>query len=217
MPEYDVSFSSSSSTEGGSFKLLELPKDLCNLIENAIQSDDPLRQATATYIAHHSNFETHNTLLSSLKVKGQANEDAVLCTNDKTFSMRSVVLSNSILVVTSPPDMSSSEFSNDAVVIHDQVSEIMEITPSVPKLHKLSTLLGGREYDEGHDNDSVPENHEVRPVIHIIVKGISTQQCRKRLSYEDIQAEIQASDDELDRALKDQHILNISGKQCVPQ
>ncbi|KAF8238753.1 hypothetical protein L208DRAFT_1354508 [Tricholoma matsutake] len=169
MPEYDISFSSSSSTEAGSFKLLELPKDLCNLLETAIQISNPF----------------------SLKVKGQANEDAVLCTNDKTFTMRSVMLSNSVLVVTSPPDGSS----DYGVVIRDQVSEIMELTPSVPKLHKLAITSRGREYDEGQEDDDVQADDQ-----------------GKRLSYEDVRAQIQASDDEFNRALKDRHILNINGK-----
>jgi sister chromatid cohesion protein DCC1 len=36
---------------------------------------------------------------------------------------------------------------------------------------------------------------------------------QSRLSYEDARTEIQASDSELDRALKDRHILNINGDQ----
>ncbi|KAJ7179056.1 sister chromatid cohesion protein Dcc1 [Mycena filopes] len=80
-----------------------------------------------------------------LSIKGQSGEDAVLCTNDTTYTIRSVVLSNSILVVTPPP---SSESTAD-VVIRDQVNEVLELTPAVPKLHKLSTLLRGREYDDG--------------------------------------------------------------------
>jgi len=78
----------------------------------------------------------------------------VLCSNEKTFTMRSVVLSNTVLLVTSPPDHdpSSTEFPGDVVVIRDQVNEIMQLTPAVPKLHKLSSLLKGREYDEGQED-----------------------------------------------------------------
>jgi sister chromatid cohesion protein DCC1 len=127
-------------------------------------------------IARHSKLTS--ALLLSLKVKGQANEDAVLCTDDKTFTMRSVILSNSMLVVTSPLDASSAQNSNDGVVIRDQVNEIMELTPCVPKLYKLATLLRGREYDEGED-DNVSENHEVCPVIYTIVEALGRLSCRK--------------------------------------
>jgi sister chromatid cohesion protein DCC1 len=130
--------------------------------------------------------------------------------------MRSVVLSNSVLVVTSPPNASSAEFSNDDVVIRDQVNEIMELTPSVPKLHKLAALLRGREYDEGED-DVVPNNLRVRSTIYIVIKCVGkTVMQQENLSYEDALAEIQASDSELDRALKDRHILNINGDQHNP-
>jgi sister chromatid cohesion protein DCC1 len=84
-----------------------------------------------------------------LSIKGQSGEDAVLCTDDATYAIRSVVLSNSILVVTPQPE-------SDTVVIRDQVNEILELTPAVPKLHKLSALLKGREYDDVHDS----EGHE---------------------------------------------------------
>lgn len=173
MPEYDISFSSSSSTEAGSFKLLELPKDLCNLLETAIQISNPFRRVP---ILRLRIALTHSALLPSLKVKGQANEDAVLCTNDKTFTMRSVMLSNSVLVVTSPPDGSS----DYGVVIRDQVSEIMELTPSVPKLHKLAITSRGREYDEGQEDDDVQADDQgVRLLISIVVEVLARQSCRK--------------------------------------
>jgi len=208
MPEYDINFSPSSSSEGGSFKLLELPKYLCNLIEDAIKSAEPLRQVT---VCNCSSFRTHNVLLPSLKVKGQANEDAVLCTDDKTFIMRSVVLSNSVLVITSPPDAYSADFLNDRVIIRDQVNEIMELTPSVPKFHKLSSLLRGREYDEGQEDED--DNSGVRLVVLYRCKRAGKTVIQRRLTYEDARAEIQASDSELDLALKDRHVLNINGER----
>lgn len=82
-----------------------------------------------------------------MTIKGQNNEDAVLCTVDKTYSLRSVVLSNSILVV-APHQARAS----DTIVICDQLNEILELVPSVPKLHKLEGLLRGMEYDEGQED-----------------------------------------------------------------
>jgi sister chromatid cohesion protein DCC1 len=61
--------------------------------------------------------------------------------------MRSVNLSNSILVVTSPED----DFPEETVVIQDQVNEIIELAPAVPKLQKLTSLLRGREYDDNEE------------------------------------------------------------------
>ncbi|TFK43457.1 sister chromatid cohesion protein Dcc1 [Crucibulum laeve] len=173
MPEYDLSFSSSSSTDGGSYKLMELPPELTKLIEDALANG--------------------NHYPPTFTVKGDPLEDAVLCTTDKTYSMRSVNLSNSILMVTPPVNTSSNSGENDMVVIRDQVNEIIELAPTVPKLHKLSSLLRGREYDDtGEDVNSASSS--------------------KRFTYEDARAEIQASDVELDCGLKDRRILNVNGE-----
>ncbi|KAJ7068351.1 sister chromatid cohesion protein Dcc1 [Mycena amicta] len=160
MPEYSLAFSPSLTDDAGSFKLLELPPELCNLVENSLT---PLRFA----------------------VKGQSGEDAVLCTpDDRTYTIRSVVLSNNILVVTA-------DDGNDAVVVvRDQLTEVLELTPTLPKLEKLSALLRGRDYDDVADTANVDE------------PGIS---------YADARSLIQASDGELARALRERHILDIHG------
>ena len=62
-------------------------------------------------------------------------------------------MSNTLLVVTPVPDDCASQFADDAVVIRDQLNEIIELTPSVPKLHKLSRVLKDRQYDESFEED----------------------------------------------------------------
>lgn len=85
-----------------------------------------------------------------MSIRGQLNEDAVLCTADRTYTLRSVTLSNSVLVVTPPSDLSSTD---EDIVIRDQLHEIFEAIPCIPRLQKLSGLLRGRDYDEGHEED----------------------------------------------------------------
>ncbi|KAJ6539425.1 sister chromatid cohesion protein Dcc1 [Mycena capillaripes] len=167
MTEFDLGFSASLTSDAGSFKLLELPPELCKLVESAVETLSPLR----------------------LTIKGQTGEDAVLCTEDATYTIRSVVLSNSILVVTPQPESSSI----DAVVIRDQVNEILELTPTVPKLHKLSALLRGKEYDDLQDSEYHDPSSE------------------PGLTYAGARATIQASDAELARGLRVQRILDIHG------
>ncbi|KAG5650583.1 hypothetical protein H0H81_011722 [Sphagnurus paluster] len=179
MSESDLCFSSSSSKDSSYFKLLELPPDLCKLIENAIDTNTPLR----------------------LKIKGHSGDDAVLCTADQTFAVRSVALSNTVLVVTPPPDAFSLNFADESVVIRDQVTEILELTPSVPKLHTLSEILRGREYDDGQQDD---ESNEILP-----------EDRHKRYTYDEALRNIQASDAELDHGLKNRHILNINGEELL--
>ena len=74
--------------------------------------------------------------------------------------MRSVNLSNTVAVVTSPPYASDAGFGDETLVIRDQVHEILELTPIVPKLHKLSTLLRGKEYDEDHEEEETEDDAE---------------------------------------------------------
>ncbi|KAJ3570205.1 hypothetical protein NP233_g4564 [Leucocoprinus birnbaumii] len=169
MPDYDLCFSTSSSKDAGQYKLLELPPELAQLVDAAVQSSTAIK----------------------LTIKGQPNEDAVLCTDEKTYALRSVALSNSVLVVT-PDSAISSE--REAVGIRDELHEILEIAPTVPKLHKLTTLLRGGEYDDSDNPNSEP-------------KG----QAPGYYSYQDAQNEIQASDAELDRGLREKRILVIRG------
>ncbi|KIJ99391.1 hypothetical protein K443DRAFT_102282 [Laccaria amethystina LaAM-08-1] len=174
MQESCLSFSPISSEEAGFFKLLELTPELVTLIE----------EGTNKY-----------SYAPSLIVKGQPGEDAVICTVDKTYSMRTVDLSNSVLVITPPPDAFASKFTDTGVVIRDQLNEIIELAPIVPKLHKLSTLLRGREYDdEEHDEDAS-----------------SVRFRAASFTYQDARELIQASDAELNRGLRERRILNING------
>lgn len=93
----------------------------------------------------------------------------MLCTSDKTFSMRSVNLSNTVLVATAVPDIDvcNNAFAANAVVIRDQVKEIIELAPAVPKLHKLSSLLRDRTYDEGQEDDE--DDASIVGAIHSLV------------------------------------------------
>lgn len=93
-----------------------------------------------------------------LTIKGDPNEDAVLCSAEKTYGLRSIGLSNTLLVVTPVPDSDCiPQFVDDAVVIRDQLKEVIELTPSVPKLHKLSRLLKDRQYDERLEEEEEEE------------------------------------------------------------
>lgn len=137
MTNVDLCFSPRSLAESGSVKLLELPPDLCSLVESSLESSTSLRYCWSQVIFVHV-----FTCRFRLSIKGQSNEDAVLCTGHKTYAIRSVVLSNTILVTTPRENGGSS------LDIRDQVNDILELAPCVPRLYKLDTLLRGRTYDE---------------------------------------------------------------------
>ncbi|KAG1802728.1 sister chromatid cohesion protein Dcc1 [Suillus plorans] len=162
MSELDLRLSTATAQDTGSFRLLELPPELCQIIESASEKT------------------------ASLFIKGHPTEDAVLCTLQKTYAVRSVVLSNSVLVVT--PSRSDPD---GTVHIRDQLHEILELVPVVPKLHKLSILLRDMEYDEG-DEDK--------------------QATMPKYSYEQARSEIQASEAEFVLGLKERRILVLEGQ-----
>jgi len=86
----------------------------------------------------------------SLMIKGGPEDDAVLCTSDKTYNIRSVTLSNSVLLVSPSAHIDGSE---NQVVIQDSLNELLELVPAVPKLHRLNVLLKEHEWEEGHEED----------------------------------------------------------------
>ena len=82
-------------------------------------------------------------------IKGGSEEDAVLCTSDRTYNVRSVTLSNSVLVLSPTPHIDGSE---DQVVIQDSLNELLELVPAVPKLHRMNVLLQEHVWEEGHED-----------------------------------------------------------------
>lgn len=150
-----------------------------------------------------------------MTIKGQTDEDAVLCTADKTYTLRSVVLSNSVLVVT-PPTTGS----NEDIVIRDQLHEVLEAVPCIPKLQKLRGILRGTEYDEGHeDDDEFGSAEDDRPVRSsprlqsdsLMYRRLVDQLKKRRCTYEAAQEILQASDVELKRGIRDQRVLLLNG------
>ncbi|KAG6334251.1 hypothetical protein ID866_4842 [Astraeus odoratus] len=166
MNDIEVRFSPSTAQDAGSFRLIELPPELCQLIESAVGTPSRLQSTV-------------------LCIKGHPTEDAVLCTTDKTYSLRSVLLSNTVLVGT--PARTDPE---GTINIRDQIHEVLELAPSVPKLHKLPVLLRGMEYDEGDE-----DRRATLPTY----------------SYEQARCEIQSSEMEFQQGLKDKRILVLNG------
>ncbi|KAI0063592.1 hypothetical protein BV25DRAFT_1824151 [Artomyces pyxidatus] len=172
MPDFELQYPLIQPAEG-SFRLLELPPDLCKFVESSLDSYIPL----------------------NLTIKGGADDDAVLCTADKTYSIRSVVLSNSVLVVTPVSEEGDDSIDTRKIAIQESLHEILELVPTVPKLHRLGGLLRGMEWDDGHEDDEFDDD--------------SQKIKRRRFTYEQARMELQASEQELVKALKDRHILVI--------
>ncbi|KAG6378176.1 sister chromatid cohesion protein Dcc1 [Boletus reticuloceps] len=164
MSDLEIRFSPSTEQDAGAFRLVELPSELCQLIDSAVET------------------KTSQPILS---IKGHPTEDAVVCTADKNYTLRSVVLSNTVLVLT--PSRTDPD---GTVHVRDQLHDVLELVPSVPKLHKLSVLLRGMEYDEGDE--------DLRTTL-------------PKYSYEQARAEIQASESELRVGLRERRVLVLDG------
>ncbi|KAH9056583.1 sister chromatid cohesion protein Dcc1 [Lactarius vividus] len=170
MPEVEIRFPPEQGPLG-SFRLVELPPDLCKLIESS-------------------------TGELKLAIKGGVDDDAVLCTSERTYNIRSVVLSNSVLVISPPSD---ADGNSDQVVIQDSLNELLELVPTVPRLHRLNTLLKEHVWEEGHEEED--ENF-----------GAANQ---KRFTVDQARAELQASEQELTQALREKHVLILDGRSHV--
>jgi sister chromatid cohesion protein DCC1 len=86
MPEVEIIFS----PEQIATVLLELLSDLCKMVQSS--ADD---QRRALSLAR-----------SSQVIKGGPEDDAVLCTSDKRYNIRSVMLLNPVLLVSPSPELS---------------------------------------------------------------------------------------------------------------
>jgi sister chromatid cohesion protein DCC1 len=102
-------------------------------------------------------------------IKGGPEGDAVLWTSDKTYNIRSVTvtLSNTVLSVSPSPHIDGSE---NQVVIQDNLNELLELVPAVPKLHRMNVLLEEHEWEEGHkeeEDESLNFRAESTRIDHI--------------------------------------------------
>lgn len=175
--EYEVRFSAPERDgykEPPQFCLLELPADIVELVKKG----DP-----------------------HLTIRGQPDDDAVLCTQDRTYALRSVTLSNNFLIVSTAAGAaldSESEKANELVISGD-AAEILELVPTVPRLENILGHLKGCEY---YDDESDEETYE---------SNVNDPLRRRRVTLEDLRNLIQASDAELEVGLRKAKILNLNG------
>ncbi|XP_062098131.1 uncharacterized protein LOC133804006 isoform X2 [Humulus lupulus] len=138
-------------------------------------------------------------------VRGQPDEDAVLCTKSKTYAMKFVGTSNSVFLV---PPSDHSEFAVSTIDCDQKVqNEIpvasvikvapgtMELVEVAPKLDKLKHLLFMNPYSS-EDDIEMEDFSEIE-------RGLFT--------WDDLGDRIQASDDELRSGLQALSAVEIDG------
>ncbi|OBZ81941.1 Sister chromatid cohesion protein DCC1 [Choanephora cucurbitarum] len=107
-------------------------------------------------------------------IKGLPEDEAVLCTNRKTYSVRQVNTSNSMLIVTDD---------QLDITIHDDLSNTIELIPCLARTSRIDDLLAESSYS-GSRNDA-----------HI-------KSTKTLYTYQDLLSLVQASEGELIDALR---------------
>jgi sister chromatid cohesion protein DCC1 len=82
-------------------------------------------------------------------------DDAVICTVDRTYTVRSVVLSNTVMIT------SVSTSDANAVTVRDEIHDVLEVAPCLPRLHRIDELLAGLEFGEDSTLDQDMEDEDV--------------------------------------------------------
>lgn len=118
-----------------------------------------------------------DSLLATLTIKGQPTDEAVLCTCDTTYNVRSVKSSNSLLVckpststAVQEPNLASSLYAKaqsdnetktttsrkgKSVEVQTTLHQTLELEIAIPKLDRLSELLKDQHWspDEANEGD----------------------------------------------------------------
>lgn len=172
-------------------------------------------------VAYHPDFGPHDDLIileldeklipdvlnERMVLRGQPDEDAVLCTQSKTYAMKFVGTSNSVLLV--PPanqsELYENQQKNDSNTSEEKVvASVLKVVPGSmelievsPRLDKLKLLLSENTYrfDE-NDMENLEENLESRSGLY---------------NWNDLIENIQASDEELRVGLQALSAVEING------
>jgi sister chromatid cohesion protein DCC1 len=110
-------------------------------------------------IAQHGLIFSGNLLALRLYIKGSVDEDAVLCTKNKTYTVRQVNLSNSLLLASHIQDGDISVYN-----IKDTQFSTIELLPCLPRLEKLDTLLTPTMYTGPENEANVQTKVRIRPL-----------------------------------------------------
>ncbi|XP_057773609.1 uncharacterized protein LOC130992870 [Salvia miltiorrhiza] len=186
----------------------------CTAGAEAVLSLQPSSSISLTY---HSLFGPHNDLMlleldnrllpeimnQRVTLRGQPDEDAVLCTSSKTYAVKFVGTSNSVLLIPPSDDVSGScnNKDGDSMVVASVLKVApgcMELVEVAPKLDELKVLLSQNPYSFSEDSE------------------MDTSEGREKTGlglyrWEDLVERIQASDEELKMGLQSLSAVEIDG------
>jgi sister chromatid cohesion protein DCC1 len=155
-------------------------------------------------------------LLFSLTIKGRPGDDAVLCTSNSTFLLRTVTVSNSLLVcrdpeTTSSPSDSDAGPSRPTLEIRDICHAILEPLPHAPNLERIRTILRPSAW-KGLGEDAALEKGRGKKRRR--AEGGEDDEVR-RYTRAQLESVIQASDAELEKGLRERNVVEVEGRSTL--
>ncbi|KAK9911252.1 hypothetical protein M0R45_035173 [Rubus argutus] len=197
---------------------METPSSDCRGAEAVLN----LQPNSSVPITYHPLFGPHNDLIlleldqklvpdilhQRVTVRGQPDEDAVICTESKTYAIKSVGTSNSVFLI--PPSCQFNSFEEPKcfdVNYHDQQSAAsvlkiapgtMELVEIAPRLDKLKLLLSENPYRSDEDIEMGDLEEMERENVGLY-------------KWDDLIEKVQASNDELRNGLQALSAVEIDG------
>lgn len=175
--------------EEETYQLLELPPGLLKQVEALKDKEDGQ--------------------VFPLTIKGRPSDDATLCTADSTFLLRTVGISNSLLVCLPPsPDDPSYTFTIDeedrpTLQIRDICHQVLECVPVAPNLERIRTVLKASAW-EGMGSGLGKRKREDGDGRKV-----------KRWTKEQLRSVVQASEAELEQGLKERNVIEVDGRMLL--
>lgn len=167
-----------------SYQLLELPAEILAQVEGG---------AVVPYVHPVSSLHIL-TPTPSLTIKGRPADDSVLCTSDKTYTLRSVTISNSLVVLRAPEPRT--------LAIRDICHEVLECVPAAGRVERVGVVLRESAW-RGLGSDE-PNGGRKRK-----------RDAGKRYTRAQLESIVQASDAELAAALREQNVVEVDGHMLL--
>ncbi|ODN73982.1 hypothetical protein L202_07476 [Cryptococcus amylolentus CBS 6039] len=166
------------------YQLLELPPEILKQVE-ALDGAEPF----------------------PLTIKGRPSDDATICTPNATFQLRTIGISNSLLVCRSAAEDTDvflrrhvGEEAKETLHISDTCHQVFECLPIAPNLERIRAVLRPSAW-EGMDSSLGKRKRDEK-----------NGKVVKRWTKEQLKSVVQASDRELEDGLRERNVVEVDGK-----
>ncbi|KAK8858758.1 hypothetical protein IAR55_002987 [Kwoniella newhampshirensis] len=179
------------------YQLLELPPEILKQVEGLKGDHD----------------------IFPLTIKGRPSDDATLCTPQTTFLLRTVGISNSLLVCRTPfssfasssssaVTTTSGSASSSTLEVRDVCHQILECVPVAPNLERIRTVLRDSAW-QGLGSNAVALGKRKRG------DGKRKGKEGKRWTRAMLGSVVQASEGELERGLRERCVVEVDGRMLL--